>query len=404
MTNKIFTLSNEKKVIRDPIHSYIHIELQIILDLINTPCFQRLRRIKQLGATYTVYPTANHTRFDHSLGVYEIARRLVTENEEVANNLTDNEKVYVQIAALLHDLGHGPYSHVFESITNINHEQMTNQFILQDTQVHTILENYQQGLSQIICDIINHNYPKKLCWQLVSSQLDADRMDYLLRDAYFTGTKYGEFDLERIMRTIKVHNNQLVVKQSGIYALEDYLMSRFHMFWQVYYHVNIRMFERMFEAFALRIETIKEKYPDDYFLGFDKLIHANTIDTQLFLNYDDSSIIELFKKLQYCNDTILADLSGRLLNRQFFNEYELSKENKTMLLKKLQGKGLDPTYYLLQDNHGKTTNRPYNSSGKQKINILKNDGTIAEFTQVSTIMNSLSSANETNDNKYYCCL
>lgn len=404
MNNKLYTKTSEPKVIRDPIHSYIHIDLQIILDLINTPCFQRLRRIKQLGVTYMVYPTACHTRFDHSLGVYQIVKRIIQENKYVSDSLTASEKVYVQIAALLHDLGHGPFSHVFESISHINHEQVTIQIILQDKNIHTILESYQKGLSNILVDIICHKYPKKLCWQLVSSQLDADRMDYLLRDAYFTGTKYGEFDMERILRTIRVYDNELVVKQSGIYALEDYLMSRFHMFWQVYYHINIRMFERMLHAFSQRIIDIKDNYPSDYFNKFDLLINATNVDINLFLNFDDGSLIELFKKLKDDKDPILSDFANRLLNRQFFREYELNDTNKQYLLTKLKEKHLDPKYYLLSDNHGKTTNRPYNSYGKQKINILKNDGTIAEFTNVSTIMNSLSNANETNDDKYYSCI
>lgn len=393
MNNKLFQTTEETKVFRDPIHGYIHVEYQIIYDLICSPSFQRLRRIRQLGATYIVYSTAEHTRFSHSLGVYEITRRMVNENRHISNALDENEQLYVCIAALLHDIGHGPYSHVFERITGISHEWVSSQLLLTDSDIHQILESYKIGLSKIIASIIDHSYPKKLCWQLISSQLDADRMDYLLRDAYFTGTKYGEFDLERILRTLRVKDNTLVVKASGIYAIEDYLMARFHMFWQVYYHLNIRIFEQMLLALTKRIASLNSSDTTTY-NHFEKLINPKEIDLQLYLSFDDGSLNELFKKLIHHQDSIISDLSYRLLNRQLFKEYSDEPSMYAYLNQQCSNKGLDPQYHVLQDCQSFNATRPYISTGKQKINILMKDGSIKEFSNVSSIMKSLTKANE----------
>lgn len=393
MKNKLFQTTDEMKVIRDPIHGYIHIEHQIIFDLITTPTFQRLKRIKQLGATSIVYPTAEHTRFSHSLGVYEITRRMVNENTSIANALTEEEKLFVMIAALCHDIGHGCFSHVFERITSINHEQVTQMILTHNNDIHNVLENYQKGLGAIIASIINHKYPKKCCWQLISSQLDADRMDYLLRDAYFTGTKYGEFDLERILRTLRIVNNELVVKQSGIYAVEDYLMARFHMFWQVYYHVNVRIYEQILIALSNRIELLA-KNSTNQFHQLDKLIHAKNINLNLYLAFDDATMSELYKSLSLHEDPIIADLSSRLLNRNLFKEYPYSESMKQELIHQCNAHHLDPTYYVLEDNETFNATQPYHSTGKQKINILMRDQSILEFTQASAIMKSLSQAHE----------
>ena len=191
----MFKKTNELKVMRDPVHGYIHVEYQVIWDCINAKEFQRLRRIHQLGGTYEVYHTAEHSRFAHSLGVYEVTRRMV---EEVSGlkELSEEDKVTVMCAALLHDLGHGPFSHAFESITPVAHEIYTQRVILEDTEIHKILLQVSEDFPEKVASIINYTHPNELLNQIISGQLDADRMDYLLRDAYFTGTSYGNFDLE----------------------------------------------------------------------------------------------------------------------------------------------------------------------------------------------------------------
>lgn len=400
MKSKLFTACDEVKVFRDPIHGYIHVNYQIIYDLIACPSFQRLRRIKQLGATYVVYPSADHSRFSHSLGVYEITRRIITENTSISEELSEQEKIYVLIAALVHDIGHGPFSHVFEKISHINHEEVGKKLLLTGSDINNILETYQTGLSAIVASIIDHSYPKKICWQIISSQLDADRMDYLLRDAYFTGTKYGEFDLERILRTLRVKDHALVVKASGIYAVEDYLMARFHMFWQVYYHINIRIFEQMLVALANRISQMPLS-SDDEFNHFEKLINPKTIDLKRYLNLDDGSMTELLKKLSRHSDPIIKDLASRLLNRELFKEYLFEQKVYAEAQKALISKGIDPEYYLLKEDHGFNATRPYESNGKEKINILMKDGNVVEFSKASAIMKSLSQANEVHENYFF---
>ena len=218
----MFKKTNELKVMRDPVHGYIHVEYQVIWDCINAKEFQRLRRIHQLGGTYEVYHTAEHSRFAHSLGVYEVTRRMV---EEVSGlkELSEEDKVTVMCAALLHDLGHGPFSHAFESITPVAHEIYTQRVILEDTEIHQILLQVSDDFPEKVASIINYTHPNELLNQIISGQLDADRMDYLLRDAYFTGTSYGKFDLERILRTMRVRENRIVMKESGIHSVEDYI-------------------------------------------------------------------------------------------------------------------------------------------------------------------------------------
>ena len=209
--------TDEVKVMRDPIHGYIHVEYQILWDCINAREFQRLRRIHQLGGDFQVYHTAEHTRFSHSLGVYEIVRRMVEEVDGLKNDLNEHEKVTVMLAGLLHDVGHGPFSHAFEAISGFSHEVYTKRILLEDSEIHRILCRADEQLPYAVASIISYEHPNELLNQIVSGQLDADRMDYLLRDAYATGTSYGEFDLERILRTIRIRDHQILVKESGIH-------------------------------------------------------------------------------------------------------------------------------------------------------------------------------------------
>lgn len=221
----MFEKLNEVKVLRDPIHGYIHVDLKVIWDCINSREVQRLKRIRQLGGAFQVYHTAEHSRFAHSLGVYEIARRMVEEIRDLRETLSEEEKITVMAAGLLHDLGHGPFSHAFESVTIAKHEEMTRRIILEETEVHRALVRCSPSLPEKVAAVIDHTHPNKILVQMISGQLDADRMDYLLRDAYFTGTKYGEFDLERILRTIRVRDHKMVVKESGMHSVEDYIMA-----------------------------------------------------------------------------------------------------------------------------------------------------------------------------------
>ena len=311
----MFKKTNELKVMSDPVHGYIHVEYQVIWDCINAKEFQRLRRIHQLGGTYEVYHTAEHSRFAHSLGVYEVCRRMVNEVSGL-KELSEEDKVTVMCAALLHDLGHGPFSHAFESITPVAHEVYTQRVILENTEINTVLRQVSDDFPSKVASIIDYSHPNELLNQIVSGQLDADRMDYLLRDAYFTGTSYGKFDLERILRTMRVRDNKIVVKESGIHSVQDYITARYHMYWQVYYHPVGRSYEAILYSIFKRM---KDLYRQDktclsdlqMFIPFLK--QEDTMADHFKL--DEIAALYGFTLLSEGNDPILKDLSRRMLNR-----------------------------------------------------------------------------------------
>lgn len=211
----MFTKLNRKKVFRDPIYGYVEVEYKIILDLIDSREVQRLRRIRQLSGVSMVFQTAEHSRFVHALGTYQMAN-LVLKNVEGINELSEYEKVLFLIVALLHDVGHGPYSHAFESVLNVSHEIMSCNIILSNlTEVNKILSSYNSNLPKDIVDIISKNSKFKIIEELTSSQLDVDRLDYLSRDAYFTGATYGNIDVNRLLRSMIIKDKKLFIKRSG---------------------------------------------------------------------------------------------------------------------------------------------------------------------------------------------
>ena len=382
---------NETKVMRDPIHEYIHVDYQIIWDLINAREFQRLRRIHQMGTSYQVYHTAEHSRFAHSLGVYEIIRRMVNEVKGLDEFLSEVEKIQIMCAGLLHDLGHGPFSHFFESILTPNHEKLTAMIILGDSDIHRILMKYASDLPEQIVSILNHSHPNKVMSRMISSQLDADRMDYLLRDAYFTGTSYGTFDLERILRTLRIVDDRLVIKESGVHSVEDYIMARYHMYWQVYYHPTSRSIEAILYAFFNRMRDLivgdplyLDLYPMFQFLKPD---HAITLKEHYQL--DESSCFYGFQCASDDTDKILSDLAVRILERKLFDYADFSSSDDYDSMKqRLIEMNYDPTYYLYMDKAEKRPYSPYNED-TNLIYILMPDKTIRELSQVSAIVNAV---------------
>ena len=382
---------NETKVMRDPIHEYIHVDYQIIWDLINAREFQRLRRIHQMGTSYQVYHTAEHSRFAHSLGVYEIIRRMVNEVKGLDEFLSEVEKIQIMCAGLLHDLGHGPFSHFFESILSPNHEKLTAMIILGDSDIHRILVHYASDLPEQIVSILNHSHPNKVMSRMISSQLDADRMDYLLRDAYFTGTSYGTFDLERILRTLRIVDDRLVIKESGVHSVEDYIMARYHMYWQVYYHPTSRSIEAILYAFFNRMRDLivqEPKYLEAYpMFQFLKPDHAITLKEHYQL--DESSCFYGFQCASDDTDKILSDLAVRILERKLFDYADFSSSDDYDAMKqRLIDYGFDPTYYLYMDKAEKRPYSPYNED-TNLIYILMPDKTIRELSQVSAIVNAV---------------
>lgn len=400
--DNMFEKTNELKVMRDPIHGYIHVEYQIIWNLINSKEFQRLRRIHQLGGTYEVYHTAEHSRFAHSLGVYEITRRMVNEVDGL-KELSEMDKVTVMCAALLHDLGHGPFSHAFESITPTPHEVYTTRVILENTQIHHILNGISNDFPKQVASIITYSHPNDLLNQIVSGQLDADRMDYLLRDAYFTGTSYGHFDLERILRTMRVQNNKIVMKESGIHTVEDYIMARYHMYWQVYYHPVTRSYEAILCSIFKRMKDLYQNNPEKLkeLKMFHPFLKGNDTISDHF-KMDESAALYGFTLLSESDDEICRDLSQRLLNRHLF-EYETihSLEDLEEIKKRVQKMGYDPEYYVVHDEAAQRPYKPYKSGKGHNIWILKKDGTIEELSLVSDLVAAIVKANLKEDKKAF---
>ena len=388
----------ETKVLRDPIHNYIQIDYAVIWDVLATREVQRLRRIHQLGTTFLVYHGAEHSRFSHSLGVYEIARRMMNEVSGI-ETVSERDRVAVMLAALLHDVGHGPYSHIFERITGVHHESITLAILRGDSEVHRVLEAHEPGLSAVVASIIDHTHPEPLLSSFVSGQLDADRMDYLLRDAYFTGTSYGRYDLERILRTLTITQRQLTVKESGIHSVEDYIMARYQMYWQVYYHPVSRAMEGLLNGFFLRLRDLQAqdngwitRYP---LLRFLRNVH----DLDAFAQLDESTVTAAFHQASLDQDPILADLSRRLLNRDLFG-YTDAQPDKLMTLTQAVTKKYDARYYLYVD---ETTNQPYTpyTYGGSPILITRTDGSVAELSTVSHIVAALVSAQTKVDPKIF---
>lgn len=398
---RIFNKLDEIKVMRDPIHGYIHVSYEIIWAIINHPIFQRLRRIKQMGSSYIVYHTAEHTRFAHSLGVYEIVQRMCYENKDIAQAIDEKDKIIVMLAALLHDIGHGPFSHAFESVFPFNHEEYSVK-IIEASALAQLLDSYAEGLSKEVADIIAHRSHKTLLISMISSQLDADRMDYLLRDAYFTGTKYGEYDLERVLRTLRVKDGKLVVKESGMHTIEDYIMARYHMYWQVYYHPVARSFEAILNKIFMRLQDLYAIDPKslDEAVMFKPLLANNFTLHDHFL-LDEYACVYGFEKLIDHQDKIISDLCRRLRDRDLFEYIESKDANLDELQSRLIAKGFDPRYYMAQDLVRQSPYQPYRGSDERGILILMPDGKIKELSKASMIVSSLAKGISKDDHKIF---
>ena len=384
---------DETKVLKDPVHSYIHIHYEVIWNCLDSKEFQRLRRIRQLGGDFQVYPTAEHSRFSHSLGVYEIVRRMVTEVKSLCVELTEYDKVCVMLAGLLHDVGHGPFSHAFEHITNHSHEEYTAKIILGNTELNAILRAVSEKLPQDIVFIIQHTHENDILNQIVSGQLDADRMDYLLRDSYFTATSYGQFDLERILRTMRVRKTNegrkvIVVKYTGIHSVEDYIMARYQMYWQVYYHPVARSYEAVFIQLFNRLKDIF-KVDKDYFEDMKVLIpflEKSEVSVEEYFKLDENSLLYCCALIQDKEDKIAADLAKRLQNRRLFEYVDYNEENLAQIKNMLKENNFDERYYLKIENIEASVYSPYKG---RKILIEKLNGDIVALEKASTIVESI---------------
>ncbi len=394
-----FVRLEEKQVYRDPIHGYINIEHKVIADLIATKEFQRLKRIRQMGGILQVFPTAEHSRFSHSLGAYEVARMIVESEDSIRHSLNEEELLTLYCAILLHDVGHGPFSHAFEMIHSVRHEQYSINIILGPSEVHQVLASVSPDFPQKVASAINKTHPKKILWQLISSQIDADRIDYLLRDGYFTGASYGFFDIKRLIRFIRAHNGAIVFKEGGVSNVENIVLGRYYMYKQIYYHPNSLVYEVITSKMLMRFfELVQKGHTFKYHYELlMPLVKNQEISNEEFIALDDYSVFHYAKYMMQENDPILSELADRFINRKLIH-YKYLKNNEEVQEFKKNYTG-DPYFYYCD----KLTQIVYNKYGRNDstpVKILMDDGKIKELSEVSVIVNALAIDKISNDGNY----
>jgi len=383
---------NKKKIINDPVYGFITIPSELVFDLIAHPYFQRLRYIKQLGMTHLVYPGALNTRFHHALGAMHLMGMAIETLCNKGVEITAEEKEGLLIAILLHDIGHGPFSHALEHtiVEGIDHEDIS--ILLMNR-----LNEEFGGKLTVAISIFKDTYPKNYLHQLVSSQLDMDRMDYLNRDSFFTGVSEGVISSDRIIKMLNVKDNAITVEEKGIYSVEKFLISRRLMYWQVYLHKTViageqllcRIFKRSREL-ALNGEKFPLTPALSYFLenviGKDEFVNNSThLDT--FALLDDTDIMAAVKIWADSKDFVLATLCKKLINRNLYHVDITSEKPDGQFVKQLVNKAVkqynisehEASYFVFEGSIG---NNAYNK-GDGNIHILMKNGGIKDITLAS---------------------
>lgn len=416
MTFKDEQLPREK-VFRDPIHGTIIVDNQIILDLIDTPEFQRLRRIKQLGTSSMTFHGAEHSRFGHCLGVYEITRRICNlfqrnyPQQAPQDGLwNDQERPVALCAALLHDLGHGPYSHTFEHIFHTDHEQITRRIITSEsTNINRILRRVGNDFPQKVASVIDHTYQNPQVVQMISSQVDADRMDYLQRDSYYTGTNYGKFDLDRVLHMMRPVKGGVAFEINGMHAVEDYILSRLQMYLQVYFHPVSRSMEVILDHLLMRAKWLYQhpsQYQPEFMPRLLMPFFNGHYDLNDYLTLDDGVLTTYFIHWMNSSDKILSDLAQRFINRRPFKSAVYDQQTRFMLPKLrelITTAGFDVDYYTAVDSSYKLpydTYNPQDSKPQTQIELIYPNGELTELSQVSTLVASVS-GREAGDQRFF---
>ncbi|KRM00056.1 hydrolase [Liquorilactobacillus satsumensis DSM 16230 = JCM 12392] len=377
----------------------------MILDLINTREFQRLRRIRQLGTASSTFHGAEHSRFTHSVGVYEITRQICDLFQRNYPTKTpqdglwdDHERLVALCAALLHDIGHGPYSHTFEHIFHTDHEKLTVTILTSpETEVNQVLKRVSADFPAKVASVIQKSYPDPQVVQMISSQIDADRMDYLLRDSYYTGTNYGTFDLERILRVMRPYHNGITFHISGMHAVEDYIVSRFQMYQQVYFHPVSRSMEVILSHLLKRAKYLFE-HKDLEAIGNPSLLlpfFKKDFSIDDYLKLDDGVLNTYF--IQWCTspDHILSDLAKRFLNRKPLKSVRFSSKTAFLLpeLSKLVSEaGYNAEYYTATNDSYDLpydTYVPGSTKKADQIELMQDDGSLVELSAVSSLVSAI---------------
>ena len=387
---------NKRKIINDPVYGFITISNDLIFDLIQHPWFQRLRNIRQLGLTNLVYPGALHTRFQHSLGTLHLMRQALDNLKYKGVEISDAEDEAAQAAILLHDIGHGPFSHLLEKtfISSMTHEDFTALFMER-------LNRQYEGRLELAIRIFKDEYPRRFLHQLVSGQLDVDRLDYLTRDSFFSGVAEGVVGTERIIKMLNVVDDQLVADVKALYSIEKFIISRRLMYWQVYLHKTVHVAEVMLVLCLRRAKLLWNIQPDFFLpeqmrLFFEKeyVIDDFQRDSSLLDNYavlDDRDIWYAVKQWRSHKDRVLSDLSERLYNRNLFrielSDHPFPQDRIGWIRQQIRQQLLYSEEEVgFMCSSGKMENRAYNTSSGS-IHILEKDGTVLPLEELSDHLN-----------------
>ena len=386
----------KKKIVNDPVYGFISIPGGLIFNLIEHPYFQRLRYIKQVSLTHMVYPGALHTRFQHALGAMYLMGLAIETLRGKGVEITGEEEEAALIAILLHDIGHGPFSHSLEHsiVEDVSHEDISG--LIMDE-----LNREFDGQLSMAISIFRNAYPKFFLHQLVSSQLDTDRMDYLIRDSFFTGVTEGVISFNRIIKMLNVFNNELVVEEKGIYSIEKFLIARRLMYWQVYLHKTVISAEQMLVKILHRAKLLSLQGQDLFATPFLKhflttritkeAFESNSEHLAAFVKLDDVDILASIKVWASYSDRTLSLLCSRLMDRQL-NHVQMSNDKPDeKLLKELKKRAMD--YFHVSDPeadylvYSKTISNSAYQVGDGSIKIWMKDGTIQDITQASDLSN-----------------
>lgn len=384
-----------EKVFRDPLHDHVHVNHQIIMNLINSKEFQRLRRIKQLGTSQYTFHGAEHSRFSHSLGVYELARKIINNfTRRYDNDWDDQYRLVTLCAALLHDIGHGPFSHTFEKIFETDHEQFTIDIILQEgTEVNHILRQVSENFPNEVASVITKEHPNPQVVQLISSQIDADRMDYLLRDAYFTGATYGSFDLSRIMRVMRPYKDGIAFDIDGMHAVEDYILCRYQMYMQVYFHPVSRGMEVTLDRLLKRATDLHKEGRLGYTLPHLEPFFNQSFTLEDYLKLDDSVMLTAFNIWTEHSDPYLSQLASMVLNRRPLKSIEYNPEtdmDTIDFLRDLVDQSSMDKELFTGTNTSSDISYDYKLKKKAPILLINSDGSLTELGEVSQTARILS--------------
>ncbi len=392
--NNLQSLMNKRKIFNDPVYGFISIPYDIVFDVIEHPYFQRLRRIQQLGLSSLVYPGATHSRFHHSLGAMHLMYKSLEVLKSKGQVISEDESKAAVLAILMHDLGHGPFSHALEGVLvdNLQHEHIS----------MLLMKNLQKEFGKPIemaIQIFTNKYPKKFLYQLVSGQLDMDRLDYLNRDSFYSGVSEGVVGYDRIINMLDVHDENIVVEEKGIYSIEKFIVARRLMYWQVYLHKTSLVADLMLKNAILRAKEIyktgqkKDVISTDLLYFLSNVISKNDFDDKLemFVQLDDYDIFQALKVWMKSKDEILKKLSTAIINRNLFKieflEESMTNEKYDSLKDKYTA---DEMRFLVL--RGTAQNNAYNLS-KDNIYIKFKDGSIKEITDIAEQWNIRSLSN-----------